>query len=37
MVSEKGKKHKKTGKPSIDNVDNLFGQTDEYLTLKMIS
>ena len=37
MVSDKGKKHKIDGKPSIDNVDYLFGQTDEYLILNMIS
>ena len=38
MDGDKGKKHKKAGKPSIiDNVDYLFGQTDEYLILNMIS
>ena len=37
VVSDKGKKHKIAGKPSIHNVDYLFGQTDEYLILNMIS
>ena len=37
VVGIKGKKHKKAGKPSIDNVDYLFGQTEEYLIFNMIS
>ena len=37
VVGDKGKKRKKAGKPSIDNVDYLFRQTDEYLILNMIS
>ena len=37
VVGDKGKKPKIAGKPSIHNVDYLFGQTDEYLILNMIS